>query len=122
MKLPYMGRALRGWTAPVEVMLVTKSVVNFVLKETQSPMVLDIGYQPMPVAQVNRKAEEQRTWLWWTIILKGAQAPVLKTDDQVVVKGLTFRIQCGVQDWSASGFSLYEAVQDFSPTNPVASS
>jgi hypothetical protein len=111
MKPPYIAGALKGWTAKLTVMFITKTVVDHRVQEVKTSAVVDINYQPMPPAQVARKPEEQRTWIWWTLIIKG-QAPLLKTDDTVSVNGLNFRIQ-NARDWRTSGASIYEAIQDF---------
>lgn len=93
------------------VTLMQKTVVDHQMVEVQTSLNVDINYQPMPPAQVNRKPEEQRTWRWWTLIIKG-QAPILKTDDVVVIGAYAFRIQ-NARDWSTSGASIYEAIQSF---------
>lgn len=111
MKPPYIEGALKGWTAELLVTFVMKTVVDHQVTDVTTSAVVDINYQPMPPAQVARKPEEQRTWIWWTLIIKGP-APLLKTDDMVSVNGLNFRIQ-NARDWRTSGASIYEAIQDF---------
>ena len=111
MPVPYMAGALRGWTRKTNVLVITQSVVNHQTVESSSPKTLDINFQPMPAAKVNRKPEEQRTWLWWSIIIK--RGPILKTDDIIVrASGQRFRIQ-SANDWSESGFTKYEAIEDY---------
>jgi hypothetical protein len=111
-KPPYIEGALKGWTQKLTATVITKTVVDHRVVETAVTMVLDINYQPMPSTQVNRKPEEQRTWIWWTLIIKG-KTPLLKTDDMVSLNGFNFRIQSGVRNIRTSGASIYEAIQDF---------
>lgn len=117
MKMPYLGGALKGWTAPTAVLVLTKTVVDHQSVETPSEVTLDINWQPMPAVQVNRKPEEQRTWQWWTLTVKGPHA-LLKIDDVVTIGDLSFRIQSGVKDWRTSGVTVYEAIEGFTP-NPA---
>lgn len=119
MKVPYIAGALKGWTAPLSVTFIVKTVVDHQVTETPTTATVDINYQPMPPAQVDRKPAEQRTWIWWTLIIMG-QTPLLKTDDIVVVGAYNFRIQ-NARDWTTSGASVYEAIQDFQDPPPEPS-
>lgn len=111
MPVPYMANTLNGWTKKTSVKLITQSVVDFETVETESEIILDINFQPMPSAKVNRKPEEQRTWKWWSIIVK--RGPKLSTDDRIVrPSGQVFKIQ-SANDWSESGFTKYEAIEDY---------
>lgn len=112
---------MKGWTAKIPVLIVTKTVVDHQVTETPVNAVLDINYQPMPASQVNRKPEEQRTWLWWTFIIKGrVPSTLLKVDDVVTIGTKTFRVQSGLRDWTTSGFSICEAIEDFTPPPAVS--
>jgi hypothetical protein len=123
MRVPYLGGALKGWTAPTPVRDVTQTVVDHEVVEIATDLTLDMNAQPMPPSQVNRKPEEQRTWLWWTFIIRGSvPSTVLKVDSVVFLKGKTFRVQSGLRDWTTSGFSICEAIEDFTPPPSVPSS
>ena len=109
---PYVAGALKGWTRKTPVKIVTQSVVDFQTVEATADATLDINFQPMPAFKVNRKPEEQRTWKWWSIIIKNDSVN-LKTDDMIIrPSGQRFRIQSGA-DWRRSGFSKYEAIEDY---------
>ena len=118
MRVPYLAGALKGWTRPIVCLVVVKSVVDHQVVETPSQITLDINYQPMPASQVNRKPEEQRTWKWWTLIIKNPTIQ-LKVDDVVTIGSLTFRFQSGLSYWTTSGFSVCEAIEDFTPPPAV---
>lgn len=112
MPVPYVASALKGWTRKTAIKIVTQSIVQHQAVESTTDVTLDINFQPMPAATVNRKPEEQRTWKWWSIIIKGAQIR-LKTDDMIIrPSGQQFRIQ-SANDWTESGFSKYEAIEDY---------
>ena len=112
MPVPYMAGALKGWTKKTNVKIVTQSVVDHETVETKVPAILDINFQPMPTATVNRKPEEQRTWSWWSIIIKKPTV-LLKTDDIIIrPSGQRFKIQSG-NNWTESGFSKHEAIEDY---------
>jgi hypothetical protein len=114
MRVPYLGNAIKGWTKPIACLVVVKTVVDHEVVETPSEITLNINYQPMPSVQVSRKPEEQRTWKWWTFIIKNPTIQ-LKIDDVVTIGSLTFRVQSGLSDWTTSGFSTCEAIEDFTP-------
>ena len=109
---PYMAGALKGWTKKTTIKVVTQTVVDFETVKTESSKVLDINFQPMPAATVNRKPPEQRTWTWWSIIIKNPTV-LLKTDDIIIrPSGQRFKIQSG-KNWTESGFSKHEAIEDY---------
>lgn len=108
MPVPYLAGALRGWTTATTVRLITKTVVNHKIVQTQTDTVLNINRQPVPSANVDEKPEEQRTWKWWAIIVQ--EGPLLKTDDQIIIGGLRFLIK-KASDWSESGFQKYECIE-----------
>lgn len=113
MPVPYLGHVLKGWTRKTPVKIITQTIVNHQTVESDpDPVKLDINFQPMPAWKVNRKPEEQRTWIWWSILIRNPTI-ILKTDDIIIrPSGQRFRIQSG-NDWTESGFSKYEAIEDY---------
>ena len=112
MPVPYLGNAIKGWTRKTDVKIVTQTVVDFQTVEATADATLDINFQPMPDFKVNRKPEEQRTWKWWNIKITSSTV-LLKSDDIIIrPSGQRFRIQSGA-DWRESGFSKYEAIEDY---------
>lgn len=108
--VPYLATAVRGWTRPRTVEVVTKAVVNFQVSETRTQTTLDINIQPMPPQEVARRPEDQRQWKWWTVIVR--EGPLLNIDDVIVVDSISYRIE-KVHNWSESGFQKYEAREDY---------
>lgn len=112
MSVPYVGGALKGWTRKTPVKIVTQTVVQHQTVQSTKDATLNINFQPMPAAKVNRKPEEQRTWKWWSIFIAGTSVK-LETDDIIIrPSGQRFRIQ-SANDWTESGFSKYEAIEDY---------
>lgn len=99
--------------------MVEKLVVDHKVVEVPTEVILDMNYQPMPPQEVMRKPEEQRSWKWWTLIIR-SKNQLLKPDDVLTIGNLTFRIQSAGRDWTTSGFSIWEAIEDFTPP-PVVS-
>ena len=79
---------------------------------TEADVNADVNFQPMPAAKVNRKPEEQRTWKWWSIIIR-SRTLLFQTDDVIIDStGQRFVIQ-SANDWRSSGFTKYEAIEDY---------
>lgn len=110
MAVPYMGKTLKGWTRNTDIKKVTQTIVNHKTVEAEVAIVLKCNFQPMPAAKVNRKPEEQRTWIWWSIIV--TEGELLKTDDVIIKDSIRYRIQ-SVNNWTESGFQKYEAIEDY---------
>ena len=110
MRVPYMGKTLKGWTQKTNIKKVTQTIVNHKTVETESPITLKCNFQPMPAAKVNRKPEEQRTWKWWSIIV--TEGELLKTDDIIIKDSVRYKIE-SVNNWTESGFQKYEAIEDY---------
>ena len=112
MPVPYLGNALKGWVRETNITVITQSVVDHETVEAESNVTFPANFQPMPAAKVNRKPEEQRTWKWWSLIIKN-KTVLLSTDDIIQDDaGRKFRIE-QANDWRASGFTKYEAVEDY---------
>jgi hypothetical protein len=120
MAVPYVAGALRGWTRQREVRIVTKTVVNHRVVQTANIVTLDICVQPLQPEKVRRKPEEQRSWKWFSILIKGA-SPELSIDSQVWIDGLAYRVESR-QPWDEAGFRRYEATQDYTGADPVEAS
>lgn len=112
MTVPYLGNALKGWTLKTDITVITQTVVNHETVETPASIIKDVNFQPMPAAKVNRKPEEQRTWKWWSVIIR--DRTVLLTTDDIIQDsdGRKFRIE-SANDWRPSGFTKYECVEDY---------
>ena len=108
--VPYLATAIRGWTQKRQVELVTQTVVSHVPTESRVTTQLDINIQPTPAQEVIRRPEDQRSWKYWTLIVR--EGPVLDIDDVAVVESISYRIT-HVHNWSESGFQKYQAIEDY---------
>jgi hypothetical protein len=116
MAIPIVSGAFRGWTKRREVRLVTKIVVNHLVELTAEIFTLDIMVQPLQPEKINRKPEEQRSWKWFSIIMKG-KCPELPIDSQIWVDGIAYKIESR-QPWTEAGYRRYEATQDYTGLDP----
>jgi len=109
MPIPYMGGAFPGWTKKRAVKIITQSVVNYKTVETETDITLEIIAQPLPAAILAKKTEDERTWAWSLLKVKGNT--ILKSGDKVDVGGVWLRIEKS-SNWSDAGFTSYEAIED----------
>lgn len=111
MPVPYLASALNGWTTPIVFQVITKTTVNFQTVETSSPITLDCNLQPMPKQDLAQKPTEQRSWKWWSLIVR--EGNLLEPDDVLTdPSGIRYRIM-SVSNWGESGFQKYEAIEDY---------
>jgi uncharacterized repeat protein (TIGR02543 family) len=117
MAMPNVSGALTGWTKNKQVLIVTKSVVNNLVQQIAAVKIINMNIQPLQAWKVNRKPEEQRTWNWYSILVKVGQ-PQLEIDSIIIVDGIAYRID-SIQPWSESGYVRYEATEDYSGVGPI---
>lgn len=117
MPIPNVSGALRGWTKPRAIRFVTKSVVNHLVQQTAEVITLDMMLQPLQPEKLRRKPEEQRSWKWYSILVK-ASGRELKPDDQIVIDGIAYRIDSR-QPWAEAGYRRYEATEDYTGLSPM---
>lgn len=110
MAVPYVANALRGWTTPRVVELVTQTVVQHQVVENRTQVTLDCNIQPMPAQEVARRPEDQRQWKWWSVFVR--EGPLLDIDNVIIVDNISYRIE-SVHNWTESGFQKYSAREDY---------
>jgi len=108
MSFPKMQQALRGLNSQVQFAILTKSVDDFEVKETQLDVQrLAAVMVPMQTQKILIKPEGQRSWKWWEIYTtKQLNLDWLLQDTQ----GKKYRIM-GVSDWKQAGFYVYELTE-----------
>lgn len=117
MSIPTVSGAFRGWTKRRTVRIVTKAVVNHVIKQTAEIVTMDIMISPLRPEEVNRKPEEQRAWKWYSFLVKG-NTRELPIDAQLVVGDLAYRIGAR-QPWTEAGYRRYHATEDYTGLSPM---
>lgn len=110
MPIPKVGGALKGWMKLRLVTNIVQTVVAHQTVNTPSTTTLRMNKQPMPSEKVNRKPEYQRSWKWWTILIKGGL--LFNIDDKFTVDGIDFKIEV-VGDWTEGGYQFYEAIEGY---------
>lgn len=112
MSIPNVSGAFRGWTKRREVWIITKTVENFLTRQSARIITMDIMVAPLQPEQVKRLPEEQRAWKWFDILTKSSNPP-LGIDSQVIVGGIAYLID-SIQPWTEAGYRRYLATENVS--------
>lgn len=112
MPVPNLCHALKGWVKLKKCQVVTQDVVDHQTVESTEDLYLKINLQPVPPAKVVKKPEEQRTWKWWNLLIKGGEKLWLKNDDKVIIDNKPFRVM-SEGNWTEYGFQSYEIIEDY---------
>ena len=112
MSQPNVSAAFRGWTKRREVWIITKTVENFLTRQTAEIVTMDIMVAPLRPEEVRRLPEDQRAWKWFDVLVKASSRP-LTVDCQIVVDGIVYLID-SIQNWKEAGFRRYLATENVS--------
>lgn len=110
MSIPNVSGAFRGWTKRREVWIVTKTVENFLTRQSARIVIMDIMVAPLQPEQVKRLPEEQRAWKWFDILTKSSNPP-LGIDSQIIVDGIAYLVD-SIQPWTEAGYRRYLATEN----------
>lgn len=108
--IPKVNGALRGWLKTYVLNKILKTVVNHLPTETFEEYAVKMNIQPMPSEKVNRKPEEQRAWIWYSIWMN--KNVELYIDDIIVIKDKRYKVQSKTR-WDEAGYYSFEATEDF---------
>ena len=112
MAIPNVSGALRGWTKKRTIRKIEQTVSNFETVHTVTDeRKLEINVQPTPEEEVDRRAEEQYSWTYWTLFIRDGSRRY-SIDDVLLVDGAAYKIK-SVADWRAGGFTKYISVEDY---------
>ena len=109
--LPNIQDALLGWMQKITISLLTKSVVDYQLKETNTNYETFGVLQPFTTKQLIIKPIGQRAWNWYSLWLKGTDIE-LHMDDVFLILGKRFRVMQKFE-WDQYGFIEYQVIDDF---------
>lgn len=113
MSIPKLSGAIRGWTKKTQVKIITTTTVQFRETETSTDAILDLMITPMAPEKINRKPEEERSWQWVQILIKGFGSPKIKKHDKIITAmGRVFRIEA-INPFPETGLYYYEAIEDY---------
>jgi|WetSurMetagenome_2_1015567.scaffolds.fasta_scaffold590590_2 hypothetical protein len=110
MPIPKVNGALRGWLKTYTLSRISKAVVNHLPVELFEDYSVKMNIQPMPAEKVNRKPEEQRAWIWYSIWMN--KNIELNIDDIVIIKSKQYKIQSKTR-WDDAGYYSFDATEDF---------
>lgn len=110
MSIPRVENAFRGWTKRREVWIITKTVENFLTRQTAEIVTMDIMVAPLKPEEVRRLPEDQRSWKWFNILTKVSSRP-LTVDCQIKVGDIFYLID-SIQPWSEAGYRRYHATEN----------
>lgn len=108
--LPQMGDALYSWFQNVTFTLITKTVVNYQLVETEAPLDFRGVVQPFSPKMLMMKPVGQRQWTW--LMVHALPDLILKVDDRLVYQGTKFRVM-ERSDWKEYQYVEYHLAEDY---------
>lgn len=115
-EFPNVSRAFRGWTRKRAVQVVTQTIdeLTGLADRTVVNLRRPVLIQPMPAREVERKREDQQSWGWWTVWVRGLE---LNVDDALVVDGKPYLIE-SVSNWVGGGYREYKAHENWTGELP----
>ncbi len=113
--LPNVSGALQSWLIPMTFGQITKTVVNFIVKEIVTPVSFQGVWQPLTLQKLRMKPEGQRSWSWYMVHTTTDLA--LKVDDVVSYLGTQYRVT-EQNDYHEYGYFEYHLVNDFTGSGP----
>lgn len=116
--LPQVGEVLPSWFQTMTFDVVTKTIVNYEVKETLTTITTQGVRQPMSAQQLSIKPEGQRAWRWET--LHCLPDVKLQVDDIVIFDSIKYRVMQR-WNWAEYGYLEYHICQAFEKNSEVES-
>ena len=113
--VPDVSGALRDYYQPMFFSKITKTVVDFQVIETTSPISFMGTWQPLSAQHLKMKPEGQRAWKWF--LLHAEPTLILQPDDVITWNSIQTRVMAR-KDYALYGFIEYELVQDYLGVSP----
>ena len=114
--MPNMAGTLSGWLQNLTFGVVTKTVVNYEVKETYVAIPFRGVWQPLETRKLLLKPEGQRSLTW--IQCHATSDLGLKNDDIVRFQGTQYRVMAQ-WGYDLNGFREYHLVQDYTGSGPT---
>ena len=108
--LPNMANAIMAWQQTITVEVITKTLVNYQVTETKTPVSFLGVLINLQSTQLELKPEGQRQWNW--VEVHSLTDLEVKLDDEVVIKNRRFRVMASA-DYSDYGYYRYELAEAF---------
>lgn len=116
--LPNMADTISNWFQLLVMERLVKTVVNFQVVETTTPIQFQGVVVPEPSRKLIMAPNGQRVWKSKTLYCY-PNVPVAP-DDVVLYENIQYRVLAG-QDFKEYGYRSYILVQDFTGAGPVIS-
>ena len=116
--LPQVGEVLPSWFQTMTFDVVTKTIVNYEVKETLTTITTQGVRQPMSAQQLSIKPEGQRAWRWET--LHCLPDVKLQVDDIVIFDSIKYRVMQR-WNWAEYGYLEYHICQAYEKNSEVES-
>ena len=114
--MPNMSGTLAGWLQNLTFGVVTKTIVNYEVKEVYVAIPFRGVWQPLETRKLMMKPEGQRSLTW--IQCHATTDIGLKNDDIVRFRGVQYRVMAQ-WDYSLNGYYEYHLVEDYTGSGPT---
>jgi hypothetical protein len=114
--LPNMADTVAGWFQLCYFEQVVKTIVNFQVVETTTPLQFQGVITPASPRQLAMRPEGQRKWKWLDV--HAWPTLQLSPDDVVVYQGLQYRVWSKL-DFTQYGYVKYSLVNDYTGSGPA---
>lgn len=113
--MPDVSDAILDWFQPMLFTTVTKTVVNFQVREVGTSINFLGVWQPMSAQKLTQKPEGQRAWLWFTVHAEPGLE--LVPDEIINYLGVNYRVEAKF-DYRLNGYVEYHLVNDYVGSGP----
>jgi uncharacterized repeat protein (TIGR02543 family) len=117
--MPYVGHVLNGWVRSYKTYIVTQIIVDHVTQNVSTVKNMRLNLQPLSPEEIRRKPEEERSWKWFSVLVKSNE-PDMKVDDLFSDGTNIYRID-SVQPWNETGYRRYHATEYYDGSGAVYS-
>ena len=108
---PSVRETVLGWLRPITVGFVTDMIDDTGQNVPITRQLNTAGcIQPLKSRELEIKPEGERAWGWYC--LYATRDLQLKTDDKVILRGVTYRVMAK-RDWFDYGYVRYELLQGY---------
>ena len=114
--LPDVSEGILNYMQPMTFDVITKTVVNFQVVETTTPLSFYGMWQQTNKRRLDMKDVGERKWNYYTVHTQ--QAIQLTPDDVVIYLGKQYRV-LAANDYNLYGYFEYELVDDYIGAGPT---
>jgi len=113
--LPNVGSAIIKWFVSMSFDVVTKTSVNYQIKETIVKTPFQGVWMPLTAREISYKPDGQRDWKWFRCY--SDPSLILNNDDVVTKDGVQYRVS-GLWPYDEYGYREYQLVEDYTGKGP----